>query len=263
MIEKTGNKGESINIMGRYIILLYYYCSPPLPKECFLDLSEDIAYRNMLLFRSEDNRIHFELPVFEDHTYNSLCNYHSIVSLVKKFRKYEEVYIIFRARNMEKRESTIIGYYRIGGVYYQETNLFNRNGIVWGLRSEEAYLIRKNAVNCGYKSKGSPTSESEKWRGPLNELLEKIRRHKNISKVYHEETIRLVDVFKDKEKMNEWKEYCQRCEKQKECKFYRRAKRYNKKNPNSDLYSAINRVYTDTLYSRNELNRLDRIYGEG
>lgn len=263
MIEKTENESESFDSMRRYIVLLYYYCSPPLPKECFLGLSEYIAYRNMLLFRSEDNRIHFELPVFEDHTYNSICNYRDVVSLVKKFRKYREVYTIFRARDMETRESTIIGYYRIGEIYYQETNLFNRNGIVWGLKSEEAYLIRKNAVNCGYKGRGSPTSENEKWRGPLNELLEKIKRHDNISKDYQEQTKRLIEIFRDEEQVNKWKEYCQGCEKQKECKFHRQAKRYNRKNPNSDLFSALNKVYTSNLYSRNELSRLDKIYGEG
>jgi hypothetical protein len=261
MTEKARNQDKSTDIMKRYIVLLYYYRSPLLPKECFLKLSEDIAYRNMLLFRSEDNRIHFELPVFEDHTYNSICNYHVVVNLVENFNEYEEVYIVFRAKNLEEGESTIIGYYQIGKVYYQETNLFNRNGIVWGLKSDKAYLIRKNAINCGYKGRGSPTSKNKKWRGSLNELLGEIERHKNISGDYQEETKRLIGIFKDMEKMNEWKEYCKRCEKQKECKFFRRAKRYEKKNRNSDLFSAINRVYTNNLYSRNELSRLEKVYG--
>jgi len=263
MIEKTGNGNESASTGGRYIALLYYYSSPPLPKGCFLELSDDIAYRNMLLFPSGGNRIHFELPVFEDHTYNSICLYRDVVSLVKKSKKYEEEYIIFRARNLETKKGTIIGYYRVGRICYHETNLFNRNGIVWRLESTERYLIRKNAIFCGYKWRGSPTSENAKWREPLNELLKKIRRYENISKEYQEETKRLIKIFRDKEKMNEWKEYCQSCEKQKRCKFHWRAKRYSKKNPNSDLFSAINRVYTSNLYSRNELAKPDMICKEG
>jgi len=50
-------------------ILFFYYSMPELPEYCYLNLKPEIAYRNMLMFPSDDV-IHFELPVFEDHSYN-------------------------------------------------------------------------------------------------------------------------------------------------------------------------------------------------
>jgi len=56
------------------IVLFYYYSFPPVPDGCFLGLLSDIAYRNMFLLPCPGNKIHFEFPMFEDHSYNSICN---------------------------------------------------------------------------------------------------------------------------------------------------------------------------------------------
>ena len=242
------------------IVLFYYYSSPSLPKKCFLGLLEDIAYRNMFLLNC-GNRIHFEFPMFEDHSYNSICNLQGGKSLIKRPQEHDK-YMIFRTKNADTGECTIIGYYKVGKVYYQETDVFNSNGFVWGIEAEEAHLIKKNLivlrerVGRMYWTSWRNKQRSEK----LNEILERIKKEKNISEKYKKETNRLVNLFKDKKKIDEWKKQCQECDSKNGCILHRRFKRYAHNNPKSDMFSAIHRVYTETIYSRNILNGLPREY---
>ena len=248
--------------MEKDIVIFYYYSSPSLPKGCFLRLSDDIAYRNMFLLPSGDKKIHFEFPVFEDHSYNTICNCEGVRSLIKMPRDHKK-YIIFRTRNFDTKECNIVGYYHVGRAYFQETKMFNNNWFVWGIETKDVHLVKKGAIVYKGKyirQKYRVSWRSEEWNRILNELLESIKVEKNLSEKYKEETNRLTGIFKNEEKMNEWKESCTHCRSQKECTLYRRFKRYHDKHPGSDMFSVINNVYKSKLYSRNVLEKLPKIY---
>ena len=125
--------------MDRDIVLFYYYSSPAVPNRFFLGLSNDITYRNMFLLPCPGNKIHFEFPMFEDYSYNGICNRLAVRELIKRLGNHEK-YIIFRTDNKE-----LIGFYRILRAFCQETNIFNNHGFVWGIETDPC-LITKEAV---------------------------------------------------------------------------------------------------------------------
>ena len=148
-------------------------------------------------------------------------------------------------------------------IYYQETNMFNSNGYIWGIESLERHLIKKETilyekkVTRNYRTSWGP---NKKYNQYLNNLLNEIKKHENISKIYKNETNRLVELFKNKNEVEKWKKACECCEKKSRCTLNRRYKRYAKKNKNSDMFSAINNIYNSNIYSKNELNKIQKKY---
>lgn len=244
--------------MQKDIVLFYYYSSPPVPEKCFLSLREDIAYRNMFLLKCPDSLIHFEFPMFEDHSYNTICNRKGLRSLIQRPNHHEK-YIIFKTCDAD-----VIGFYKVLKAYYQESKMFNNYGFVWGI---EAYphLIEKGVIKYqgpriprGYRSSWSVNAKSD-WNKILNELLFQIQKEKNISDIYQSETNRLLGIFRDP-KMEEWKDSCKVCATQSKCALFREFKKYAEANPDSNMFSVINNIYSGNLYSRNILNRVPKIY---
>lgn len=244
------------------IALFYYYSSPSLSEDCYLEWDQDIAYRNMLMIAPvSKDKIHFEFPIFEDHSYNTICNWKGVKTLIKRPSENEK-YIIFRTKDQDTEASNIIGYYKIGKSFYYETNMFNNNGFVWGIEANEIHLLKKGALNYngpqlrqGYKT----TWGGSEWKTRLIDILGQISEKENISQKYQDETNRLISIFKNRSKINEWREFCKKCEKKKKCTFYRRNTIY-KNAHKSDLFSVIHYAYTTNLYSRNELLNLNKIY---
>ena len=242
--------------MDKDIVLFYYYSSPTAPDGCFLGLSNDIAYRNMFLFPCPDNKIHFEFPIFEDHSYNSICNLLGVKKLIKRPGNRKK-YIVFRTES-----NNVIGFYRVLRAYYQETNMFDDNGFVWGLEAEP-YLIKKGSVKYdgprlrqGYKA----SWQSSEWAELLAGLLGRIQTHKNLSGMYRSETIRLIELFKDSEKMKKWEERCLVCTKRSECTICRKFNRYNREHPGSNMFVVLNKIYNSNVYSRDYLCEIPKIY---
>lgn len=242
--------------MKKDIVLFYYYSSPPVPEGCFLGLVTDIAYRNIFLVACPGNKIHFEFPMFEDHSYNSICNRIGVRNLIKRPSEHEK-YIIFRTENRD-----IIGYYRVVRAYYQETNMFNNNGFVWGIESA-AYLIRKGLVKYegprlrqGYKA----SWQSTEWAKALTGLLNRIESEENVSDLYKSETTQLVELLKDKAKVKQWEEKCLACKLQSSCSLYRRFDKYTREHSNSNMFAVFGSVYNGNLYSRNVLEKIPKIY---
>ena len=196
-----------------------------------------------------------------DHSYNTICNLKGVRSLIKRPSENEK-YIIFRTKNQDTGASNIIGYYKIGKSFYYETNMFNNNGFVWGIKANETHLLKKDALDYngpqlrqGYKT---TWGESE-WKTILIKILGQISEKENISQKYQDETNRLISIFKNKSRINEWREFCENCETKKKCTFYRRNTIYKNKHQ-SDLFSVIHHAYTTNLYSQNELLKLNKIY---
>jgi len=241
------------------ISFFYYYSSPTLPENCYLNLDPDVAYRNWLLSPS-GRKIHFEFPVFEDHSYNTICNTKGVRSLIKRPSENEK-YIIFRTRNDDTNKSNIIGYYRVGRAFYHETNLFNNNGFVWGIETDECHLLKKDALEYTgplLKQGHHVSWNTEKWNEILFDILEDIPKYENIAKKYQDETNRLISLFKNIDKMDEWRDFCKSCNNNK-CKFFIKNRNY-RKNHISDLFSVIHHTYSTNIYSRNELLKLNKIY---
>ena len=92
----------------RDIVLFNYYSTRVFLEGCFINISNDLAHRNLFLFKLSDGKIHFEFPVFENHTYNSICNLKGVRSLIK--RDTNEKYIIFRTQDQNTKKRYIIGY---------------------------------------------------------------------------------------------------------------------------------------------------------
>lgn len=242
--------------MERDIVLFYYYSSPPVPDVCFLRLLNDIAYRNMFLLPCPGDKIHFEFPMFEDHSYNSICTRIGVRDLIKKPSDHEK-YIIFRTEN-----KNVIGFYRIIRAFYQETDMFNNNGFVWGVEAYP-YLIQKDKVK--YDGPRLRQGYQASWRGRewtilLSDLLDEIQNYRNVSEIYRTETIRLVELFKDRLKVEEWKERCLLCTKQSECPIYLKFSKYNAEHPDANMFYVLNRIYNSNVYSRNYLSEIPRIY---
>lgn len=248
--------------MVKDIALFYYYSSPSLSENCYLKWNPDVAYRNMLMIAPiSKDKIHFEFPVFEDHSYNTICNLDGVRSLIKRPSENEK-YIILRTKNMDNGKSDIIGYYKVGKCFYYETNMFNNNGFVCGIEAGKTHLLKKDALE--YKGpklrQGHRVSwNKEEWNAILNDYLVKISEKEDISQKYQDETKRLISIFKDESKINDWRVACESCEDKNKCKFYRINTKY-KKGHRSDLFSVIHYVYTSNLYSRNELLKLEKIY---
>ncbi len=241
---------------NRIIIFSYYSISKHFPSDCFLDLSPNIVYRNMFLETCSENKIHFEFPMFEDHTYNSICNGKELISLIREPSEYDK-YIIFRSKNR------IVGYYRVGTAYFQETNFFNRNGFVWGFKADEVHLVKKGSLTYNGpplgRSKPRSWSNDPKWKKVLNKYLFKIKQQQNIAEEYQSETNRLINIFQDKDKVQKWKDYCSSCSSSNKCTFYNRNRRYKPDNPDHDLFYVINMYYSGDFYSRNILESIPKI----
>lgn len=251
----------NINI-GRDIVLFYYYSSHTFPEDCYLDISSDIVHRNLFLFKCNDGKIHFEFPVFEDHTYNSICNRKGVRSLIK--RNNDNKYIIFRTIDKKKRQRYIIGYYKVGREYYQETKLFNNNGFVCGFEASETQLLKRGELTFKDRSIGigyNVSWHSEKWNKKLNSFLDKIQsKSEDVSDMYQNETSLLISLFKDKERIEEWRGSCKACESKKNCYFFKYNERYKKKNPNSNMFDIINKIYNSNIYSKNVLDNIKKMY---
>jgi len=242
--------------MNKDIVLFYYYSSYSTANGCWLNLSKDIALRNMFL-RPCGSVIHFEFPTFEDHSYNSICNGKGLKSLIKR-ESGNDKYIIFRTKDRDTDINCIIGYYKLGKMYYQETSLFNNNGFIWGIKASPAYLIKKGIIECKYSGRNYVASwNSKKWGERLNNLIERIEEEENVSNLYQSETNKLISIFKNKNKINEWRNMCKSCEEKKDCKIYKCFKRYGNKQ-NSDMFSVINYIYTSNIYSRNVINDVEK-----
>lgn len=242
--------------MDRDIVLFYYYSSPPIPDCCFLKLSSNIAYRNMFLLPCPDGKIHFEFPVFEDHSYNTICNRLGVRALIQRPKSHLK-YIMFRTR-----ENDVIGFYKVRRAYYQETDMFNNNGFVWGVEAD-AYLIKKGTV----KYTGAPLRQGFKasWHSEaranlLNKLLNDIQKQGNIANLYQSETNRLVGIFKSLQKMKKWQKYCESCASQAQCTIHSYFEQYNAEHRGANIFSALNRIYTTNLYSRNTLITIRKVY---
>lgn len=248
--------------MPQDIVLFYYYSSRSLPENCFLNLSRKVVYRNIFLFRCADNKMHFEFPVFEDHSYSTICNRIGLRNLIKRPRDQEK-YIIFKTKNYDTNEDIIVGYYRVGRQYYQETRLFNNNGFVCGIEADNAYLVPKGTII--YDGPNIPRSyrvswRTEEWSIVLNNLIDRIETQENISDLYQQETNRLIEFFQDEENIDEWRRTCINCNLRNQCNLYRRYRLYNNSHQDFDMFSVLHRVYSTNIYSRNALIQIPRIY---
>ncbi len=246
----------------RDIVLFNYYSTRVFLEGCFINISNDLAHRNLFLFKLSDGKIHFEFPVFENHTYNSICNLKGVRSLIK--RDTNEKYIIFRTQDQNTKKRYIIGYYKIGKTYYQETKIFNNNGFVCGFEASEIHLLKRREIIFKDNSIGIGHNVSwhlEKWNRKLNNFLNRIQsKDEDYSDLYQKETLELVHLFKDEKKMDEWKDFCKTCIKNKQCYFYRYNERYKKKNPKSNMYDLIHKVYNSNIYSKNILDEIPKKY---
>jgi len=247
--------------MERAIVLFPFYSSTPIRPNCFLSMRDDIVYRNMFLLPCGDGKIHFEFPMFEDHTYNTICNRKGMRSLIQQ-PITKEKYIIFFFFYEYSGECIIIGFYKVRKAYYQETRMFNNYGFVWGIEAEP-HLIYKGLIKCNDLGLGRnyrTSWHSEEWSNRLNAFLDDINVNENVSDLYQSETNRLVELFKDQERVIEWQQNCTQCAERTLCSLHRKFRSYNKNHSQSDMFSVLNYIYNSNIYSRNVLNHIPKIY---
>lgn len=210
----------------------------------------------MFLLPCSEGKIHFEFPVFEDHSYSTICNRIGLRNLIQKPHNSDK-YIIFRTDDLD-----IVGYYKVTKEYYQETNMFNNNGYVWGIEAEP-YLIKKGSVKYegprlrqGFRA----SWHGQEWQELLDNILTNITKHPNISDVYNTETNRLISFLKDRGKLLEWAEKCTACAEQDSCYINRTFQSYGEEHPSRDMLSVLNHVYSSSIYSRNILKNIPKNY---
>lgn len=244
------------------IVLFPYISTPKLPEDCFIDISNDIAHRNLFLYGNMNSTIHFEYPSFEDHTYCSSCNTSGVNSLFK--RKSKEKYLIFRTKDQGSNEVSFVGYYKVGEMYYQKTKMFDNNGFVLGIKAKEVKLIKrgeiiKKASDTFIRRKYNVSwSSKPEIKDRLFEILNNIKDISyNDENRYRDETNKIISIFKNKSKLKEWNSNCQLCSKKKKCFISRKCKQYSKMNQN--YFDILNYVYTSNLYSKNVLNQIEKV----
>lgn len=247
--------------LKRDIVLFYYYSSPCLPSGCYLDVPNHVAIRNMFLFNNPGNRIHFEFPAFEDHSYNTICHRTGVMSLIRQ-PSCNEKYIVLRTRDGVTGESIIVGFYKVGRSYFQRTPMFNNHGFVCGIEAEHSHLVERGSILTGRPfSQGHRVSWwNEEMANYLNDLVDKIQEEDNIEEEYRTETNRLVELFKDKHEIRKWRNHCTSCELHSKCPVWRRFQRYNRTHPGSDRFMVLNRIYRSKIYSRNALDQIAKEY---
>jgi hypothetical protein len=171
--------------------------------------------------------------------------------------------LIFQTSSYDDKKKQIIGYYRVGREFYYETKMWDNYGFVWGIESSEVHLLKKDELE--YVDQKIPRTpprswgSNDGWKPILEELINEIASKPNIASLYKSETERLVTIFKNPEKLQEWREQCSRCGNRK-CTFYNRNRKYQSENSSSDLISVIQHAYSSNLYSRNVLQDLDKHY---
>jgi len=244
--------------LERDIVLLYYYSSPLPSDKCYLQLLNSVVYRNVFLLPCPDGKIHFEFPVFEDDSYNTVCNRRGLRALIERTPENDK-FLLFRTKTANHE---ITGFYHVRRAYFQETRMFNNNGFVWGIEAD-AHLVERGSViydgptvTRGYRKSWS----DKKWRQVLNDLIDKIQQKENISELYKSETNRLISLFKDKQAVEGWREKCVVCVDDVKCPIGRNYKRYAISHPERDMFTALNRIYNSNIYSKNVLDTLPKIY---
>ena len=93
-------------------------------------------------------------------------------------RRSKEKYIIFRTKDIDLNKRYIIGFYKIGKIYFQETKKFNNNGFVCGIESSEVCLLRKGEIllqDITIKRGHRASWTSEERNEQLSNFLEEIR----------------------------------------------------------------------------------------
>jgi hypothetical protein len=140
--------------------------------------------------------------------------------------------------------------------------MWDNYGFVWGVESSDVHLLKKDELEyTGQKIPRTPPrswGSNERWGPIFDGLIEDISSRPNIASLYQSETKRLVNLFKNPQKLQEWRENCGRCGNRK-CTFFNRDNEYQKEQK-SDLISVIQHAYSTNLYSLNELQRLDKHY---
>jgi len=216
----------------------------------------------MFLLKCDDGKIHFEFPMFEDHSYNTICNRIGMRILIR--RKAKVKYIIFRTKDIDLKKRYIMGFYKIGKTYFQETKKFNNNGFVCGIESSEVCLLRKGEIILQDKTikRGHRSSwTSEERNEQLSNFLEEIKsKGHDFSERYRNDTNRLIQLFKDKSKIDEWKNHCMSCSDQEECFFFKYNEKFIEKKPHTNMYEIINKIYNTNVYSRNILENIPKRY---
>jgi len=249
--------------METYSVLFYYYSLPTLSDDCYLNLNPKVAYRNMLMLPKNDKNIHFEFPVFEDHSYNTICNRDGLKAIIRKNPESDsDRYILFQTFDEKSKKKFIIGYYRIGKQFFYETKKWDNFGYVWGIESDDVHLLKKDAlpydgpkISPGYRASWS--NKNFDWNEIIKHYFEAIQSKENIEDLYQSETNRLIKIFKNPNKIDEWRDHCEKCAEK--CEFYHVNLR-NIKNKKTDQFSFIHQAHTSDIYSRNELLKLKKIY---
>jgi len=200
--------------------------------------------------------------MFEDHSYNTICNRVGLRKLITS--KAKDKYIIFRTKDNDLNRRYIMGYYKIGKIYFQESKKFNNNGLVCGIESSEVCLLRKDEIllkDKTIKRGHTGTWVSNKRKRQLLGFLEDIKsKGHGFSDRYKNDTNRLIKLFKDKSKGIEWKNNCKICSNQEDCFFFKYNQKVIENNPHTDMYEIINKVYNTNLYSKNILEKISKNY---
>ena len=244
--------------LERDIVIFYYYSSPLPSATCYLRLLNSVVYRNMFLLPCPDGKIHFEFPVFEDHSYNTVCNRRGLRALVERPSEHDK-FILFRTRTTCHE---ITGFYRVRRAFFQTTRMFNNNGFVWGIEAAPHLVERGSVIYEGPTlTRGYRTSWSDQtWRQVLNDLVDRVQQKENISELYSSETNRLIGLFKDEQAVDAWRKKCLSCVEDISCPIGRAYKRYAALHPERDMFSAVNYVYNSNIYSKNVLETVPRVY---
>ena len=247
---------------NRDIVSFYYYSNPVFPEKCALGISNQIIHRNIFMLPTGD-KIHFEFPSFEDFSYCSMCNYKGVNSLAE--RNGGEKYIIFRTTDKTTRKINIVGYFKVGRMYYQETDLFNNNGFTIGIESSEVKLLPRNTICIPPEEERSfRRGHRVSWKTPdmkrkLENFLENIdEQTENLKKRYQDETKRLIKMLTNEHEIENWKQICDKCLSKDGCPLIEYRDLWIKKHE-IHLFDAIHKAYTN-LYTKSMRDQIPRVY---
>ncbi|MHA2327831.1 MAG: hypothetical protein ACXACR_04870 [Candidatus Hodarchaeales archaeon] len=173
-----------------------------------------------------------------------------------------ERYAIFITYDYSLKKTIVVGYYKLGRIFYYETDYFNNDGFVVGFEASKTYLVKRGV--CKLRESFSIMPRRTWSRNPdkdfnfLFRYIDEIEAHKNLSNVYQQKTLQIISTLKDNARIEEFKDKCKVCKDIKRCLLSKKNFEYLKSTSgNKHYHDVLHSIYNSYLYSKNKLDELE------
>ena len=132
------------------------------------------------------------------------------------------------------KQNKVVGYFKVGDQFTEPRIGF--------MASESVLLPKSKSFPIAYSGRGVPASwGNSKFKDRIDEILKELQSLKNkdidITKLYQEETKKIMDMLNSQSGINELIETCNKCTFKKKCKFWGGKSEQDRRKKIGELYS--------------------------